>query len=172
MAVGTGGASAGLAKHIRLRLERILPQTLGKLAQALKAARPTLRKPSPDGGERRRAIDSALREGGALDPMDPASHERVEGWAAGQLNRSSGQTASFRLESRDPDDLTVRQTRLLGEADLILIDTDPGKPIPAAILARARADAQRAPLTPVTRLQIETPAWSGLCGILIYRPKP
>jgi uroporphyrin-III C-methyltransferase/precorrin-2 dehydrogenase/sirohydrochlorin ferrochelatase len=39
VAVGTAGASAGLAKHLRLRLERILPSGLGKLADALNAAR-------------------------------------------------------------------------------------------------------------------------------------
>ncbi|HCC25978.1 MAG TPA: siroheme synthase, partial [Erythrobacter sp.] len=31
VAVSTGGASAGLAKHLRLRLEAILPQSLGAL---------------------------------------------------------------------------------------------------------------------------------------------
>ena len=39
IAVGTGGASAGLAKALRLRLERLLPQGLGALAEALYAAR-------------------------------------------------------------------------------------------------------------------------------------
>ena len=34
IAIGTGGASAGLAKHLRLRLERILPQGLGELAKS------------------------------------------------------------------------------------------------------------------------------------------
>ena len=33
VAVGTGGASAGMAKMLRLRLERFLPQTLGLLAR-------------------------------------------------------------------------------------------------------------------------------------------
>ena len=33
IAVGTGGASAGLAKHLRLRLEQFLPLSLGELAQ-------------------------------------------------------------------------------------------------------------------------------------------
>ena len=43
IAVGTGGASAGLAKHIRLRLERLLPQTLGKLANCLLYTSPSPR---------------------------------------------------------------------------------------------------------------------------------
>ncbi len=139
IAVGTGGASAGLAKHVRLRLERILPQTLGRLAQALKAARPALRARFPDGGERRRAIDSALREGGVLDPMDGASHERVEAWALGELSPENSATLLFQLTSDDPEDLTLRQARLLGEADAVCAQGAVGP----EIMARARADAVR-----------------------------
>src|SRR5690606_28826868 len=43
VAVGTGGASAGLAKQLRLRLEALLPGDLGRLAEALHAARDALR---------------------------------------------------------------------------------------------------------------------------------
>ncbi|MEM6493867.1 MAG: siroheme synthase [Pseudomonadota bacterium] len=171
IAVGTGGASAGLAKHIRLRLERVLPDNLGQLANALKAVRPTLRKRFPDGAERRRAIDEALREGGALDPFNADASERVEAWSRGERTHSAQRsTAAFRLTSCDPENLTLRQLRLLGEADLVLWDAEPETPLPPAILARARADAQRAPLTPQTRAQIETTQWNGLCVILLYRP--
>ncbi|MDJ0976923.1 MAG: siroheme synthase [Erythrobacter sp.] len=139
IAVGTGGASAGLAKHVRLRLERVLPQTLGKLASALKAARPVLRERLPDGTERRRAIDAALREGGALDPLDGDSHARVEDWSKGNLSVGETATFVFDLASGDPDDLTVRQARLLGEADAVCAQGS----VSAQILARARADAIR-----------------------------
>ncbi|HCC25774.1 MAG TPA: siroheme synthase, partial [Erythrobacter sp.] len=67
-----GGASAGLAKHLRLRLEAILPQSLGALASGLSAARDRIRARYPDGDTRRRAIDAALQEGGRLDPFEPA----------------------------------------------------------------------------------------------------
>ncbi|MEM7687957.1 MAG: NAD(P)-dependent oxidoreductase [Pseudomonadota bacterium] len=147
IAIGTGGASAGLAKHVRLRLERILPQTLGRLAQALKDARPTLRKAYPDGSDRRRVIDEALREGGALDPLNSASHAKVGEWAAGEsASGADGQagddevaTYVFDLSSHDPEDLTVRQARLLGEADAVCAQGE----ISTDILARARADAVR-----------------------------
>ena len=139
IAVGTGGASAGLAKHVRLRLERFLPATLGKLAEALNAARPKLRARFPDGGERRRAIDEALRDGGALDPIDPTSYEHVEDWAEGSSQASGAQWHDFAVTSPDPDDLTIRQARLLGEADAVCIHGA----VPEAILARARADAER-----------------------------
>jgi len=139
IAVGTGGASAGLAKHVRLRLERALPETLGKLALALKAARPALRKRFPDGADRRRAIDTALREGGALDPFDSASHARVDAWSMGEIEEEETETFVFDLISHDPEDLTVRQARLLGEADAVCAQG----PLSPAILARARADAAR-----------------------------
>lgn len=139
VAIGTGGASAGLAKHVRLRLERVLPGTLGLLAKALEAARPALRARFPDGADRRRAVDAALREGGALDPFDSAAHERVATWAAGEAGARAGGLAEITLASADPEDLTLRQARLLGEADVLLIDG----PVPPAILARARADAAR-----------------------------
>lgn len=139
IAVGTGGASAGLAKHIRLRLERILPASLGKLANALFAARERLRQNYPDGSQRRRAIDEALREGGKLDPLDGTSHERVEQWADGANKASSAQTLEVTVTSADPEDLTLRAARLLGEADSVCADAD----VPAEILARARADARR-----------------------------
>ncbi|MDZ4274105.1 MAG: NAD(P)-dependent oxidoreductase [Erythrobacter sp.] len=139
VAIGTGGASAGLAKHVRLRLERVLPATLGLLARALEAARPALRRRLPDGAERRRAVDAALREGGALDPLNTQSFEWVEAWLAGGIEAQTGAIFDLTLTSADPDDLTLRQARLLGEADVLVLDGA----VPPAILARARADAAR-----------------------------
>jgi uroporphyrin-III C-methyltransferase/precorrin-2 dehydrogenase/sirohydrochlorin ferrochelatase len=140
IAIGTGGASAGLAKHVRLRLERVLPETLGALARALEAVRPVLRGRFPEGADRRRVVDAALREGGPLDPLDPASFQKVAGWAEGAETATSGRTETLILTSPDPEELTLRQARLLGEADLLLIDGA----VPPAILGRARADAARA----------------------------
>lgn len=139
VAIGTGGASAGLAKHVRLRLERVLPETLGRLAKALEAARPALRRRFPDGADRRRAVDAALREGGVLDPLDSQSFHKVEAWIAGDAAGRSGAVIGLTLTSADPEDLTLRQARLLGEADVLLLDGE----VPPAILARARADAAR-----------------------------
>ncbi len=139
VAIGTGGASAGLAKHVRLRLERVLPEALGALAKALEAARPVLRRRFPEGPDRRRAVDAALREGGPLDPFDPQAFQRVAAWAETGTGPSQGAIHDLTLTSADPEDLTLRQARLLGEADLLLLDGN----IPLAILSRARADAER-----------------------------
>ncbi len=138
VAVGTGGASAGLAKHLRLRLERLLPQSLGKLAEGLFAARDRLRERFPDGVDRRRALDEALREDGALDPFADGSADRVDAWLSDARDKRAD-TVEIALASNDPDDLTLRQARWLGEADTLVMHGD----IPEAILIRARADAVR-----------------------------
>lgn len=144
VAVGTGGASAGLAKHLRLRLEALLPQSLGALAQALAAARGALRARWGDAGARRRALDAALGEGGVLDPFTQDAHQRVAGWLAGAAEPSLAGLYHIHLRSDDPEDISLRDARLLGSADGIV--HEPG--IPPAILARARADAQRQILLP------------------------
>jgi uroporphyrin-III C-methyltransferase/precorrin-2 dehydrogenase/sirohydrochlorin ferrochelatase len=139
IAIGTGGASAGLAKQVRLRLEALLPRTLGPLADALHAARGALRARWPDAGDRRRALDAALGEGGALDPLDTASAARVPEWLAGEARAIATGTVEIRLRSADPEDLTLREMRWLGAADTIA--AEPG--VPDAVLDRARADAVR-----------------------------
>lgn len=139
VAIGTSGASAGLAKQLRLRLETLLPVDLGRLAAKLAELRPRIRMRWPNMGERRQAIDQALSPGGPLDPLVENAAERVEGWIAGQALAAEQSVQHIELASTDPDDLTLRQARLLGSADAILFDPA----IPAALLARARADASR-----------------------------
>ena len=141
VAVGTGGVSAGLAKALRLRLEALLPQSLGALAEALGAARLMMRARWGDAGERRRALDAALSDGGELDPLDGDSAARVDAWLAGGGAGMAG-VAEFTLRSADPDDLTLRQARWLGSADAVC----PEAGVPEAVLVRARADALRYPL--------------------------
>ena len=140
VAVSTGGASAGLAKHLRLRLEALLPQSLGKLATQLSEAKTAMRRKIPSGDERRRALDMALARGGALDPFAAGSDTRVEQWLADTGTASNAaEIHEFTLHSDDPEDLTLRQARLLGEADTVIHDPT----LPEAILVRARADAVR-----------------------------
>lgn len=141
IAIGTGGASAGLAKAVRQRIERLLPAGLGKLATALHSARAAMRDRWPDAGDRRAALDRALAEGGALDPLVTHEEDAAARWLGAPDVAGSARTETIVLSSLDPDDLTLRAARLLGEADRILHD----RHVPAAILGRARADAARHP---------------------------
>lgn len=139
IAIGTGGASAGLAKAVRQRIEALLPARLGALASALHAARAAMKARWPAAADRRRAIDAALASGGALDPLDGDAADKVDRWLASDTAPQPSRLEVIRLTSADPDDLTLRTARLLGEADHIFHSPH----VPAAILDRARADAVR-----------------------------
>lgn len=139
IAIGTGGASAGLAKALRQRLERMLPAGLGALADALFAARAAIRARWPDASDRRRAIDAGLAPGGLIDPLREDAAGAVALWLAADGDMPPSRLETIRLFSDDPDDLTLRAARLLGEADRIYHPPQ----ISAAILDRARADAVR-----------------------------
>ena len=139
IAVGTGGASAGLAKALRVRLEALLPTGLGALAEELDAARAGMKARWPDAADRRNALDTALREGGALDPFAGYAKGAVGRWLESDTDTRGPRTETIRLVSADPDDLTLRQARWLSMADRVVA----GAGVPEAIVNRARADAER-----------------------------
>ena len=62
------------------------------------------------------------------------------------------------LRSSDPDDLSLREARLLGSADLLAHEAG----VPEVILNRARADAARLALAPGEAV----PARNGLVVVL------
>lgn len=139
IAVATGGASAGLAKAVRQRIEALLPSGIGQLAEALGLAKGALRARFPAATDRRAAIDAALAEGGPLDPFAEHDANAVARWLASAETLSETRLVTIRLTSPDPDDLTLRTARMLGRADRVYHRPD----VPAAILDRARADAVR-----------------------------
>tara|TARA_R110001606_G_scaffold94125_1_gene208815 strand:+ start:2923 stop:3699 length:777 start_codon:yes stop_codon:yes gene_type:complete len=143
LAIGTGGASAGLAKALRQRLEQLLPARLGTLATALLDARERIQQTWPDGAVRRKAIDAVLDPGGPLDVLVDHELEDLEAWLDQPHGESRSQVIDLELASADPDDLTLRQARWLAQADQIFASDD----VPEAVLSRARADAQRFVLT-------------------------
>jgi len=139
LAIGTGGASAGLAKALRQRLEQLLPANLGVLAEALFNVRARIKHTWPDGAKRRKAIDAALDPGGVLDVMAEHEAQRVDTWLDNPALGQFSEVIDIELASQDPDDLTLRQARWLARADQIFANGD----VPEAILDRARADAER-----------------------------
>jgi uroporphyrin-III C-methyltransferase/precorrin-2 dehydrogenase/sirohydrochlorin ferrochelatase len=138
IAIGTGGASAGLAKALRQRLEGLLPEALGGLAEGLFAARPAIKQQWPDGRERRQAIDAALQAGGPLDPFADRPDNALGQWleAGGDMRQRGAEHIA--LTSDEPDDLTLKQARWLAGADYVLTKGD----IAPEILVRIRADAE------------------------------
>lgn len=142
IAIGTGGASAGLAKALRQRIEALLPASLGRLALALQGARAAIRARWGDSDQRRRAIDTALE--GPLDPLREQDDDAVARWLSAADASAETRLVTITLHSADPDDLSLREARLLGQADTVFHARD----IPAAILHRIRADATRIAASP------------------------
>jgi uroporphyrin-III C-methyltransferase / precorrin-2 dehydrogenase / sirohydrochlorin ferrochelatase len=152
VAIGTGGASAGLAAALRQRLETILPAPLGTLASQLFAERAAIRRRYPDGGERRRALGTAFSAGGALDPF--GAFETVADWISNSSDAEPQRLAIIDVSNSDPDAMTLRDARFLAAADRIYHMEG----VPTAILDRARADAERhlgaPPVTPLPGLTV------------------
>jgi uroporphyrin-III C-methyltransferase / precorrin-2 dehydrogenase / sirohydrochlorin ferrochelatase len=142
VAIGTGGASATLAKALRERFEALLPATLGGLASAIRGARDAVRAVAPTGDDRRRLWDTALAPGGPLDPL--VEHPDPVAAVAGlRAVDAAPRLHEIRLASADPDDLTLRQLRWLSQADTVFHTPD----VPAALLDRVRRDAARVCVT-------------------------
>ncbi len=137
IAIGTGGASAGLAKSLRQRFESILPQSIGQLAINVAAARDRIKARWPDPADRRRAVDAAFDPSGTLDPF--GANTGVDTWLQQPDTAHATGLHILTIRSDDADDLTLRQARLLGQADHIFHHPDIGP----ALLSRARADASR-----------------------------
>lgn len=139
IAVGTGGASAGMAKAIRQRIETMMPAGLGTLAVAVANARDAIKARWVDGSDRRRALDAAFMDGGALDPFRDRGRDAVGEWLENADESVASRLIEIPLLSNNPDDLTLLTARLLGEADYVFHDAD----VSLDILTRARADALR-----------------------------
>lgn len=154
IAIGTGGTSAGLAKALRQRLDTLLPASLGALAIALDRVRQAIRTRWPDAADRRRAIDAALE--GPLDPLRAGAADNVNAWLDSPSDAVPAGLIFITVQSDDPDDLTLGEARLLGQADHVFHSPA----VHPRVLARARADAGRTIAT--------TPPATAPAGLSLY----
>jgi len=144
VAIGTGGASATLAKSLRERLEALLPARLGDLAIAIRAARGAVANRFSAPADRRRFWDMALAPGGGLDPLAetgdaPAAVAAAIVATSAPVTGAAASLLTITLGSSDPDDLTLRQLRQLNQADTLFHAAGAAP----ALLDRARRDAVR-----------------------------
>jgi len=139
VAVGTGGASASLAKAVRERLEAWLPAGLGDLARAIYASRAAVATIAPTVPERRRLWDQALTAGGPLDPLAEHADPAAAVAALTAMPVTADRLDTLVLTSADPDELTLRQLRTMAQADTVFH----APALPVTLLDRARRDAVR-----------------------------
>lgn len=140
VAVGTGGASASLAKALKERLDILLPAGVGRLAEAIHAARRAVAARHATVPARRAFWSAALAPGGMLDPLVP--HEQPDHDVADALAGEHAPEARTAIVTVGPDGaegLTLRDLRLLAAADLVIV----GAGIDDAVMALVRRDADR-----------------------------
>jgi uroporphyrin-III C-methyltransferase/precorrin-2 dehydrogenase/sirohydrochlorin ferrochelatase len=144
VAVSTGGASPTVATVLRGRIEALLPERIGSLARLARTFRPQVRALIAEPA-RRRAFWRRLVEGSAGRSALAGDEAGARRLALGELDTARGARDAVGTAHivgagpGDPDLLTLRAAQLLQEADAILHDDL----VPAAILNRARRDAER-----------------------------
>jgi uroporphyrin-III C-methyltransferase/precorrin-2 dehydrogenase/sirohydrochlorin ferrochelatase len=143
VAISTGGASPTLASILRGHIEAALPERIGALVRLARTFRAQARTLIADPALRR-GFFRRLAEG-------PAARLALAGDDAGARRVALGELDAVRRRMSpvgiahivgagpgDPDLLTLRAAQLLQSADAILHDDL----VPAAILGRARRDAE------------------------------
>lgn len=149
IAISSGGQAPVLARRVREQMEALLPARLGALARFM--------------GDRRRDVKRILRTaarrsfwerivGGIVGARVFAGDENAASKdferellttnltrSAGTGGRGLGECYLIGAGPGDPDLLTLRALQLLQQADVILYD----RLVPAAVLERARRDAER-----------------------------
>ncbi len=144
IAISTGGTSPVLARRLRERLEALIPQRFGELAQWLRELRHAAQDRLRDTGARRRVCVSLVDGAAARRFVEGDAHgaQRI----AQQLLAASaaaappaGEVTLVGAGPGDPELLTLKALRALQDADVILYD----RLVSPAVLDLARRDATR-----------------------------
>lgn len=152
IAVSTGGASPVLARLIRERLEALLDESLGPLAQFADRWRATARRVLTGIGARRQYLSWLLTgpAAGAIRAHRPAEADRLATRELARLGREAGRAEAGTVNAPghvtlvgagpgDPGLLTLKGLRALQEADVVIHD----RLASPEVLDLARRDAER-----------------------------
>lgn len=142
VAIHTSGSAPVLARHIRERIELMLPSATGELAAWAKNIRGKMLQAVPDAQARRRAwelvLDGSIArmvESGRAQEADQALNRLL----SEQKQFEGGEVWLIGAGPGDPDLLTLRALRLMQAADIVLYD----RLVSAPILDLVRRDAEK-----------------------------
>jgi uroporphyrin-III C-methyltransferase / precorrin-2 dehydrogenase / sirohydrochlorin ferrochelatase len=141
VAVSTGGAAPVLARHVRAKIETLLPARLGDLAQVAARLRDDVKAQLPDAA-RRRAFWESVFEGSAMHGLLAGDTSHTEASLRAQLRAHKpaiGTLTVIAVGEGDPDLLTLRALRALQVTSRLVHCGD----VPAAVMDLARRDAPR-----------------------------
>lgn len=147
VAYSTGGKAPVFIRRLRAVLERLLPPSLGTLAEAAGSVRTELKAAIPDSGHRRLFWDHLFDTADRFNGLTMAKTREAILSAAQNHTREETREATGQLKGLvqlvgagpgDPDLLTLRAHRALQQADVILYD----QLVSREILSLARRDAE------------------------------
>lgn len=139
--ISTDGAAPNLAQWLRVRIEALVPQGLGRWAEAAKAWRPLIQAASTSFHARRRLWERFTQMAFA-QPDEPPSEADLATLLAGAGEADAaarrGEVLLVGAGPGDPELLTLRAVRALQSADIVLYDDL----VSREILAFARREAR------------------------------
>ena len=175
IAISSGGAAPVLSRLLRARIESLVPPAFGRLARLAGELQPETRARLPDVLRRRRLLESVL--GGRVADLVLAGRDAEardayrDALAAAEADAVRPERGIVYLVDRgpgEPDLVTLRALRLLGEADVVVHDAAE----PAAILELARRDAARLVVTPADAVARLSELAAGGAKLVRLSPSP
>ncbi|WP_018700035.1 siroheme synthase CysG [Amorphus coralli] len=141
VAITSTGTGPVLARHIRAKIEAMLPAETGALARIAESLRGRIASVFSDGVERRRYWERFFsgRVSDALRHDGEAAARRVADRLIGRADAGDGYVTLVGAGPGAEDLLTLRAQRVLQEADVIVHD----QLVPDAVVAMGRRDAER-----------------------------
>ncbi|MEE4011093.1 siroheme synthase CysG [Roseibium sp. FZY0029] len=141
VAITSTGVGPVLSRHIRARIEAMLPRSTGELARLAESFRDAATKVIRDGGLRR-SFWARFFSGSVATNLYAGKTDVARSEAQRLLNSMADEPGFVWLVGAGPgaeDLLTLRAQRLLQEADVIVHDAL----VPANVVAMGRRDAER-----------------------------
>jgi len=143
IAISSAGAAPVLARHLRARIESLVPANYGRLAQLAGRFRDRVKDTFSSSRQRRRFWETALQGVPAelvLNGREDAAERMLEEHLKHPETISTeGEVYLVGAGPGDPDLLTFRALRLMQQADVVLYD----RLVSQAVLDLARKDAER-----------------------------
>ena len=142
-AIGTGGRSPALARHLKARVELALPPATGQLAELIAGQRDALRTRLRDPRARRRfwqdVLDGPIAEQALAGRVERARDMLADAVAGATPEALAGEVYLVGAGPGDPELLTVAALRLMQRADVVLHD----RLLDPALLDHVRQEAPR-----------------------------
>lgn len=163
VAITSTGVGPVLARHIRARIETMLPRSTGDLARLAESFRDAAVKMIPDGASRRR-FWARFFSGSVATSVHAGNMDKARQEAQRLLNGPTGEPGFVWLVGAGPgaeDLLTLRAQRLLQEADVIVHDAL----VPSPVVAMGRRDAER--ISVGKRKGAHSVAQKDICQLLV-----